>query len=185
MTFNFKHIAAASMFVAAGLAQAAPVTINVGGSWNGLTATGTATLTFSADLLGALDTGKIELSNYGNATSSIVKDADGFYVSASAAIAPIRESLLGAQLLLLDGTFWTETELVDAGLGHATARDMAHLPVGGPNGSVAQCADLGIERKLLTHINNTNPLLDPRSPERAWIESQGWALAEDGQRFAL
>ena len=76
-------------------------------------------------------------------------------------------------------------DLVDAGLGHATARDMAHLPVGGPNGSVAQCADLGIERKLLTHINNTNPLLDPRSPERAWIESQGWALAEDGQRFAL
>lgn len=85
MKFNFKHIAAASLFVAAGMAQATPVTINVGGSWHGLTATGTATLSFSADLLGALDTGKIALANYGAAASTIVKDADGYYVSASAA----------------------------------------------------------------------------------------------------
>lgn len=85
MKLSLKHIAAASMFVAAGLAQATPVTIEVGGSWNGLTATGTATLSFSADLLGALDTGKIALANFGAATSVITKDTDGFYTSASAA----------------------------------------------------------------------------------------------------
>jgi PEP-CTERM motif len=85
MKLTFKQIAAATLFVATGMAQAAPVTINVGGSWNGLTATGSATLSFSADLLGALDTGKIALSNYGAATSTITKDSDGFYTSASAA----------------------------------------------------------------------------------------------------
>ncbi|RTL28588.1 MAG: PEP-CTERM sorting domain-containing protein [Burkholderiales bacterium] len=85
MKLSFKQIAAASMFVAAGMAHATPVTINVGGSWNGLTATGSATLSFSADLLGALDTGKIALANYGAATSVITKDTDGFYTGASAA----------------------------------------------------------------------------------------------------
>ncbi|KGM40540.1 hypothetical protein JY96_12185 [Aquabacterium sp. NJ1] len=85
MKLTFKQIAAATLFVAAGAAQAASVTINVGGSWNGLTATGSATLSFSADLLGALDTGKIALANYGAAVSNITKDTDGYYVSASAA----------------------------------------------------------------------------------------------------
>lgn len=85
MTLSFKHIAAATMFVAAGLAEAAPVTISVGGSWNGLTATGSATLSFSSDLLDALNVGKIALTNYGAATSTITKDASGNYTSASAA----------------------------------------------------------------------------------------------------
>ncbi|MBI2733136.1 MAG: PEP-CTERM sorting domain-containing protein [Aquabacterium sp.] len=85
MKLTFKQIAAAAMFVATGVAQAAPITLTVNDTWNGLTASGSATLSFSADLLGALDTGKIALANYGAATSTITKDSDGFYTSASAA----------------------------------------------------------------------------------------------------
>ncbi len=111
--------------------------------------------------------------------------AKAVYLSATSAIAPVREQLEGAAVLLLDGTFWSETELIDAKLGHASARDMAHLPVGGEAGSVAQCASLEVGRKLLTHINNTNPILDPSSAERAWLSAQGWELAEDGLRLAF
>jgi len=86
MKHFLKTITAAAMFVAAGASHAD--TILAGQTWNGLTFSGNATLSFSADLLGALDTGKIALANFGAATANVVKDTDGFYVSA-AATAPI------------------------------------------------------------------------------------------------
>jgi pyrroloquinoline quinone biosynthesis protein B len=92
--------------------------------------------------------------------------------------------LEGADALLLDGTFWSEDELVARGLGKAHARDMAHVPVGGPEGSLARLgAALG--RRVYTHINNTNPMLRAGSPERAEVERAGWEIAFDGMDFTL
>ncbi len=111
--------------------------------------------------------------------------ARAVYLSATSDIASVAPHVDGAALLLLDGTFWSETELVDAGLGRATAREMAHLPMGGDAGSLALCETLSIGRRIYTHINNTNPVLDPSSAERARISRAGWELAEDGQRLVL
>lgn len=86
MKHFLKTIAATAMFVAAGASHAE--TILAGQTWNNLNFSGDATLSFSADLLGALDTGKIALAQFGNATANVVKDTDGFYTSASAT-API------------------------------------------------------------------------------------------------
>lgn len=107
------------------------------------------------------------------------------YAAATADVAAIASELEDCALLLLDGTFWSENELIDAGLGRASARDMAHLPVGGSAGSLAQCRGLRAGRKLFTHINNTNPLLEPSSDERRLIREQGWDLAEDGMHLTL
>lgn len=89
MKFAMKSIVAAAAFVAAGVASAASVTVTAGsGVYNGLTFTGSGSLSFSTDLLGALDTGKVSVAGYGAATATVVKDTDGYYLEASAA-API------------------------------------------------------------------------------------------------
>jgi pyrroloquinoline quinone biosynthesis protein B len=62
---------------------------------------------------------------------------------------------------------------------------MAHLPMSGEAGSLALCEKLSLGRRLYTHINNTNPVLDPNSEQRAQITRAGWALAEDGQRLVF
>lgn len=91
MKFAMKSIVAAAAFVAAGVASAAAITVPAGvisPDFDGMTFTGAGSLSFSADLLGALDTGKVSVAGYGAATATVVKDADGFYTEASAS-API------------------------------------------------------------------------------------------------
>ncbi|MGC4059596.1 MAG: PEP-CTERM sorting domain-containing protein [Aquabacterium sp.] len=83
-----KTLIAASAFAVASLASAASVTVPSNTAYNGLSFSGSGTLSFSADLLGALDTGKVTVANYGSATTVATKDSDGYYSSVSAA-API------------------------------------------------------------------------------------------------
>lgn len=107
------------------------------------------------------------------------------YASATADIAPIAGELEGAAVALIDGTFWSENELAERGLGSARAADMAHLPMSGPQGSLAQCGRLRVGQRYFTHINNTNPVLDPQSPERQTLEEHGFRLAEDGLTLSV
>lgn len=88
MTFAIKSIVAATAFAAAGMASAASVTVPADTAYSGLSFSGSGSLSFSADLLGALDTGKVTVANYGAATTTVAKDTDGFYTQVSAA-API------------------------------------------------------------------------------------------------
>jgi pyrroloquinoline quinone biosynthesis protein B len=90
----------------------------------------------------------------------------------------------GADAVLFDGTFWSEDELVAQGLGKAHARDMAHVPIGGPGGSLERLR-VGDARRIYTHINNTNPVLREGSPERAAVEQAGWQVAFDGMEIVL
>jgi pyrroloquinoline quinone biosynthesis protein B len=92
-----------------------------------------------------------------------------------------------ADAVLFDGTFWTEDELVGLGLGRARARDMAHVPVGGPEGSLARFAasPAAAARRVYTHINNTNPMLRADSAQRAEVERAGWEIAFDGMEFSV
>src|SRR5712692_10613746 len=91
----------------------------------------------------------------------------------------------GADLLLFDGTFWSDGELRAAGADAPTAREMGHLPVGGPGGSLELLASLGAQRTVLVHVNNTNPLLRARSPERAQVEAAGIVVGADAMEFEL
>jgi pyrroloquinoline quinone biosynthesis protein B len=82
--------------------------------------------------------------------------------------------------LLVDGTCWSDDELVRLGRGSRTAREMGHLPISGPGGSLEQLAALPIERRVYVHVNNTNPILLEDSPERRAVEEHGLEVAVDG-----
>jgi pyrroloquinoline quinone biosynthesis protein B len=88
-------------------------------------------------------------------------------------------------LLLFDGTFWSDDELVSLGIGERRAREMDHLPVSGKDGSLVRLAGLNRPRKVYTHINNTNPMLIEDSPERATVEQAGLHVGSDGMTFML
>lgn len=88
-------------------------------------------------------------------------------------------------VLLLDGTFWTDDELIQVQGSGQTARQMGHVPVSGEQGSLQLLSGLKCPRKIFVHINNTNPMLDESGPEYAQVRGAGWEVAEDGWRFEL
>ncbi len=88
----------------------------------------------------------------------------------------------GADLLLFDGTVFADDELAAAGVGTKTGSRMGHIAIGGASGSLARFAKTGLGRKMLIHINNTNPVLRPDSPERAEVSAAGWEVAQDGMQ---
>src|SRR5205807_2533427 len=93
----------------------------------------------------------------------------------------VRSVARGADLLLFDGTFWSDGELRAAGVDAVTAREMGHLPVSGAGGSVGALPRLGAKRTVLVHINNTNPILCRDSAERAQVEAAGVEVGDDGR----
>ena len=98
--------------------------------------------------------------------------------------APEREWLREADCVLLDGTFWTEDEMPAAGLGSKLAAEMGHLPQSGRDGMIAALAEIDA-RKVLIHINNSNPILDEDSPQRAELAAHGIEVAHDGMEIDL
>jgi pyrroloquinoline quinone biosynthesis protein B len=91
------------------------------------------------------------------------------------------DRLLGsADCLFFDGTFWSDDELASLGIGRRTARQMAHWPLGGTDGSLEVLAKARAGRRLLIHINNTNPILRDDSLERRQVERAGVTVACDG-----
>jgi len=108
-----------------------------------------------------------------------------FYAPGLGEIEPhLQPFLAGADCVLLDGTFWTDDELVGLGISKKRARDMGHLPQSGPGGMLEVLKPLSA-RKILIHINNTNPILDEDSPERAELEAAGIEVAYDGMEIEL
>jgi pyrroloquinoline quinone biosynthesis protein B len=94
--------------------------------------------------------------------------------------AAVREQLDDCACLLVDGTCWNDDELIRLGLADKTAGEMGHMPIGGPEGSLAQLSTLPIERKIYIHINNTNPILLEDTPQRRMVEEHGMEVAVDG-----
>jgi pyrroloquinoline quinone biosynthesis protein B len=75
--------------------------------------------------------------------------------------------------------------MVAQGLSQKTGRSMGHVSMDGPQGSMAACADLGIGRRVYVHINNSNPVLEAASAQRAALERAGWEVGFDGMEFRL
>jgi pyrroloquinoline quinone biosynthesis protein B len=90
-----------------------------------------------------------------------------------------------ADLILFDGTFWSDDELIRVQGGGQTARQMGHVPVSSPEGSLQLLAGLRRPRKIYLHINNTNPMLDESGPELRQVRGSGWQIAEDGWQYDL
>ena len=92
----------------------------------------------------------------------------------------LRSRIDSADLIFFDGTLWRDDEMVRAGLGQKTGRRMGHMSMSGPDGSIAAFAELTTAKKVFVHMNNTNPVLRPGSPERAEAEAAGWIIGQDG-----
>ena len=93
--------------------------------------------------------------------------------------------LAASDLVLVDGTFWLDDELGRLGISDRSARDMGHVPLTGPGGSLEVLAGLERPRKVLVHINNTNPILLEDSPEREEVVRAGVEVAYDGLEVEL
>ncbi len=92
----------------------------------------------------------------------------------------VREQLDDCACLLVDGTCWHDDELIRLGLAGKTAREMGHLPIDGPEGTLEPLSRLPVERKIYVHINNTNPILLDDAVERSIVEERGMEVATDG-----
>jgi pyrroloquinoline quinone biosynthesis protein B len=93
--------------------------------------------------------------------------------------------LAASDLVLIDGTFWRDDELARLGISDRSARDMGHIPLSGPGGTLEVLAGLERPRKVLVHINNTNPILLEDSAEREEVVQADVEVAYDGLEVEL
>ncbi len=96
------------------------------------------------------------------------------------------QAMQSAACVLVDGTFWSDDEMLRLGLSRQRARDIGHLAQSGPDGMLERLGRLPeTTRKILIHVNNTNPILDEDSPERAELARRGVEVAWDGMEIDL
>jgi len=95
----------------------------------------------------------------------------------------LRDAVAASDVILFDGTFWTDGELATVRPGARTSREMNHLPIS--DGSLDFLRQSPARRKIFAHINNTNPILMPGSRERAQVEQAGIEIARDGLEIVL
>jgi pyrroloquinoline quinone biosynthesis protein B len=97
----------------------------------------------------------------------------------------VMANLLNADCVLVDGTFWSENEMIELGLSKKPAAEMGHLPQSGKGGMIEILNGLPKARKILIHINNSNPILDEDSePHRQLLQAE-IELAYDGLEIDL
>jgi pyrroloquinoline quinone biosynthesis protein B len=95
-------------------------------------------------------------------------------------------AMQASSCVLVDGTFWTDDEMVALRVSKKRARQIGHLPQSGRGGMLEWLAKLpAATRKILIHINNTNPILDEDSPQRAELRGRGVEVAYDGMEIVL
>jgi len=107
------------------------------------------------------------------------------FVPGAAAVTPaFKQRCADADVVLFDGTLFTDDEMIRTRTGSKTGRRMGHIVIDGADGSLAALADVG-RRRIYIHINNTNPIRVAGSPERRRVEAAGWEIAEDGMEIVL
>lgn len=108
-----------------------------------------------------------------------------YYIPGCAEVTPDLLTILeDANQIFFDGTLWADDEMITSGTGVKTGRRMGHISISGPEGSIAKLAGLSAS-KTFVHLNNTNPVWQPDSQERAYVQAQGWTVAADGMEIAL
>jgi pyrroloquinoline quinone biosynthesis protein B len=99
---------------------------------------------------------------------------------------PLWRAMQDAACVLVDGTFWSDDEMIRLGLSRKSSRDIGHLPQSGAGGMLEWLERLPPGcRRILIHVNNTNPILDESSPEHAELARRGVEVAWDGMELEL
>ncbi len=124
--------------------------------------------------------------NIGLLAEDLASGGKLFYAPGLGSVAPMTTTAMReADCLLVDGTFWTEDEMIALGLSGKPAAAMGHLPQHGPGGMIEILDGMPARRKILIHINNTNPVLDEDSAQHATLLRHGIELAHDGMELEL
>lgn len=129
------------------------------------------------------ETGEVRSDMEGEQTVGVeLHSAQGtmFYIPGCAKMTVELAALLtGAPVVFFDGSFWSQDEMQENGVGTKTSARMGHMVMDGPHGSIEAFRKLGVLRKIYVHINNTNPVLDPASREHRAVRDAGWEVACD------
>jgi pyrroloquinoline quinone biosynthesis protein B len=124
--------------------------------------------------------------NIGLLIEDIASGKSVFYAPGLGAIdRHVEAAMRGADCVLVDGTFWSADEMIELGFSKKSAADMGHLPQSGAAGMIAVLDGIGARRKVLIHINNTNPILDDDSEQRAILARHGIEVAFDGMEIRI
>lgn len=109
-----------------------------------------------------------------------------FYAPGCMQASDLVKQMLGqADCVLFDGTLWLDDEMIANGFSERLGTQMGHMPVNGDGGAIDMLNEYDIERKILIHINNTNPVLNENSQENAYLKSKNIELAYDGMEINL
>ncbi len=123
------------------------------------------------------------------ASVGLVLEQDGKRIFVAPSVAGLNsqwaKTAASSELVLIDGTFWSDDELLQTGRSEKTAREIGHFPLSGPGGLLEQYPRDAAGRKVLIHINNTNPILDEESAEHRAVLDAGFEIAYDGMEFEL
>jgi pyrroloquinoline quinone biosynthesis protein B len=122
-------------------------------------------------------------SGSGEFSVGLLLECGGFRIAYTPSLPEITEELLAiyeaCDLIMVDGTFWSDAELSSNHSGTPMARAIGHVPMSGDDGTIALLAGI-TTRKIFIHLNNTNPVLDPRSAECKQAIAAGWEIGYDG-----
>ncbi len=124
----------------------------------------------------------------GQATIGLVLEWEGRRIAYTPSVAAIGDELRNiygsCDVVLVDGTFWSDSELSSTHVGTPLGRSIGHVPMSGADGTIARLANLTSPRKVFVHINNTNPVLDCQSIEYRFVRDHGWEVGWDGWRLS-
>jgi pyrroloquinoline quinone biosynthesis protein B len=124
--------------------------------------------------------------NVGIMIEDTVRGKKVFYAPGLGEIEPhVDAAMRAADCVMVDGSFWTADEMIRMGLSQKMAADMGHLPQSGPGGMIEVLNGIGARRKVLIHINNSNPILDEDSPEASELKRHEIEVAYDGMEISL
>ncbi|MGH8717951.1 MAG: pyrroloquinoline quinone biosynthesis protein PqqB [Burkholderiales bacterium] len=127
-----------------------------------------------------------EGDNIGMQITDLKSGRSLFYAPGLGEIEPhLKPFLEQSDCLLVDGTCWSDDELIKLGISKKKSRDMGHLPQSGEGGMMSVIKSLAKPRKILIHINNTNPILNEDSLERRELDKAGIEVAYDGMEIVL
>ena len=118
------------------------------------------------------------------ASIGLLLESDSLRIAYTPSLPEITEELLEVydrcDVILVDGTFWSDAELSNNHSGTPLARAIGHIPMSGDEGTITRLARIKTRQKIFIHLNNTNPVLDPRSAEYKQVIDAGWEIGHDG-----
>jgi pyrroloquinoline quinone biosynthesis protein B len=120
----------------------------------------------------------------GQASLGLILEGHGMRIAYTPVVPEITDELLkiyaSCDTIFVDATFWSDEELSQTHAGAPMARAIGHVPMSGKDGTIAQLSGLPCSQKVFVHLNNTNPVLDPRSGAYNAVVEAGWKIGQDG-----